>query len=494
MTMKSDRDLNYYFVGKGGPISLDPESADLIRNMVHMDHLVGTLLKEKYGNTGRTEPYMASDWTASPDNLTWDFRLKTGLQCEDGTPIDAPAFVRSFNRILKLYAKRNDLAAFNRLKGWEKFKSTDVPLDGIRAPSGNHLQFLFDTAPDGFTEFLTMPFYGFFCDANFENGKWKNQKQIISSGAYSLEPESITDDRLTLVRRKNFPLISDAAPERITIQPIEATNAVNLPKQRTILYYRQNDNVAHPDGFSIFQGAPIFLTGLVLSPHRKTVFDKIENRRTFRQMITKVMKDIPPPSTGVSKLFLGDQFYISDRHPETTHTESNAPTKFQPKEPLKVLRFALASSALGKYTEEVVVRALKELNWPYEMIDPDFKNPDFIKKRNTNLEYDIRFANVDIGANAENWVINMMFCSELAISFPDPSGKICRLVKEHEGRTGKYDRAEYVKQFEKLIEEDSAVLPLYHTGSYWLASPDIHLDQILAPTLVVPRFDQLRFQ
>jgi hypothetical protein len=161
---------------------------------------------------------------------------------------------------------------------------------------------------------------------------------------------------------------------------------------------------------------------------------------------------------------------------------------------LKVLRFALASSALGKYTEEVVVRALKELNWPYEMIDPDFKNPDFIKKRNTNLEYDIRFANVDIGANAENWVINMMFCSELAISFPDPSGKICRLVKEHEGRTGKYDRAEYVKQFEKLIEEDSAVLPLYHTGSYWLASPDIHLDQILAPTLVVPRFDQLRFQ
>jgi ABC-type transport system substrate-binding protein len=489
--MQSDRDLNYYFVGKGNAISLNPESADLIRNMVHMDHLVGTLLKEKFGNTGQSQPYMASDWSTSEDRLTWDFYLKPGLKCEDGTPIDAPAFVKSFNRTLKLFA--NDLAGFNRLKGWGKFKSSDVPLEGIQSKSSSHLQFFFDSPPDGFAEFLTMPFYGFYCEANFENGKWRNQKHIVSSGPYRLEPDSVTDDRVVLLRRNDFPLVAAAAPERIIMQSIEASDAARLKNKKTILYYRQNENAPAPEGYSIFQGAPIFLTALVLSPHRKTVFDRIENRRAFREAIQKSMKEVTPPGTGASKLFPGGRFYISGQANHSEPIEGAKSVNFVPSEPLKILRFGIRSP-LGLYTQEIVIRALKQLNWPYEMIDGDYKNPDFLKKRNTNTEFDIRLANVDIGGNAENWVINMMFCSQLAISFPDASGKICQLVKEHEGRGGKYDTGEYLAQFEKIVADDSAVLPLFHTGSYWLASPDIDLEKILEPSLVVPRLDQLRFK
>jgi hypothetical protein len=492
--MQSDRALNYYFVGKGATLSVDPESADIIRNMVHMDHLVGTLLKEKFGNTGRTQPYLASDWNTSSDGLTWDFHLKPGIKCEDGTLIDAPAFVKSFNRILKLFANRNDLAAFNRLSGWEKFKaSSDGRLEGIQAPSGNHLQFLFDSPPDGFSEFLTMPFYGFYCDANFDkDGKWKDSKKIVSSGSYRLEAGSLKDDKIILRRREDFPLVTDDSPDTVTLSSIEASEALKLPNRRTVLYYRQTEAVGRPEGFTLFEGAPIFLTALALSPHRKTVFDNVENRKAFRERVLAVMKEIPVPTA--TKLFLGNRFYISDQSQEPAHIlESGMKTAFKPGEPLKVLRFN-QSSILGKYSEEVVIRALKELNWPFELIDPDFKNPDFIKKRNTNLEYDIRFATVDIGGRPENWVINMMFCSELAISFPDASGKICQLVKKHEGQSEKYNTAEYAEQFEKIVAEDAAVIPLFHTGGYWLGSPDIELDKILEPSLVVPRFDQLRFK
>jgi hypothetical protein len=116
------------------------------------------------------------------------------------------------------------------------------------------------------------------------------------------------------------------------------------------------------------------------------------------------------------------------------------------------------------------------------------------KYGNTNREYDIRLAGVDIGASAENWVVGMMFCSQIAISFPDPSGNVCQFVKSHEGRSGHYSDKEYLKQFEKLVADDAAVIPLYHTGSYWLVSPDIDFEKVLAPTLVVPRFDKLRFK
>jgi hypothetical protein len=491
----SQRDLTYLFVGKGGPPSLDPESADIIRNMVHMDHLVGTLLKEKFGNTGRTEPYIAERWDSSPDQLTWNFYLKSGLKCEDGTPINAPGFVESFNQILRIYAKRDDLAAFSRISGWQKMKSTGATLDGIRAPSENHLELRFDTPPDGLPEFLSMAFYGFYCKSNFENGHWKDPKKIISSGPYSLEPGSLSENGLTLRKRSDYDLIQNEAPEKVIIRTIEANEAVHAPTQRSILYYRQNDGGQQPANYEVYQGAPIFLTALALSPHRTAAFDRIENRLRFKGAVRAAMKDIPVPSVGASQLHLGPEFYFAgDTKGNSGIEKETEGSTWRPDSPLKILRLSYSSNQQGTYIEQIVSKALDKLGWRYEFFDPDFKDPDFIKKRNTTREYDIRLATVDIGGTAENWVVNMMFCSQLAISFPDPSGKICKLVKEHEGRSGQYDESEYSKQFEQIVAEDSSVIPLYHTGSYWLVSHDIDFDGVLAPMLVVPRFDKLRFK
>src|ERR1700744_6102152 len=81
-------ELAYYFVGSKVMPSFDPEDGDALRNTVHLDHLVGTLLKEKYGNSGRTEHYLAERWEVSSDGLLWTFFLHSGLTCEDGSLID----------------------------------------------------------------------------------------------------------------------------------------------------------------------------------------------------------------------------------------------------------------------------------------------------------------------------------------------------------------------------------------------------------------------
>jgi peptide/nickel transport system substrate-binding protein len=48
------------------------------------------------------EGELATGWTVSPDNLTWDFKLKPGNVFPDGTPVDAAAVKFTFDRVFAL--------------------------------------------------------------------------------------------------------------------------------------------------------------------------------------------------------------------------------------------------------------------------------------------------------------------------------------------------------------------------------------------------------
>lgn len=241
------------------------------------------------------------------------------------------------------------------------------------------------------------------------------------------------------------------------------------------------------------KGAPIFLTSIVLSPHRNIWFDRAENRYLFRNKIREVLQR---EKTKLPQVFFGSNFYFSpdSENEDPIQERGSSKAAIGPREPLRILRFPYSAKKPENQVVELVTRkALDELGWTYQFYDPDFTDHDFIRKRNTNREYDIRFAAVDIGGSAENWVINMMFCSQLAISFPDPTGDICKLVAEHEGKTGQYDEKSYLNTFESIVKRDATVIPLFHSGPLWLFGSNIDAD-VMVPTMVVPRFDRITIQ
>lgn len=52
----------------------------------------------RYGADGTIQPALAESWQASPDNLSWTFKLRQGATFQDGTPFNAEAAKWNFQR------------------------------------------------------------------------------------------------------------------------------------------------------------------------------------------------------------------------------------------------------------------------------------------------------------------------------------------------------------------------------------------------------------
>ncbi|GIX07769.1 MAG: ABC transporter substrate-binding protein [Candidatus Poribacteria bacterium] len=60
--------------------------------------LIFDTLVEYQPETTEVQPGLAQEWSSSEDGLVWRFRLRSGVQFHDGTPVDANAVVFSFAR------------------------------------------------------------------------------------------------------------------------------------------------------------------------------------------------------------------------------------------------------------------------------------------------------------------------------------------------------------------------------------------------------------
>ena len=99
---------------------------------------------------------------------------------------------------------------------------------------------------------------------------------------------------------------------------------------------------------------------------------------------------------------------------------------------------------------------------------------------------------MNIGGGIENQLIKFMFCSNLGVTFSDPSRRICSLVDEYEKQYGdvvpKDAMRAYIKKFDEYVWEDASVIPVIKTGHAWLLSPDLSLETV-NPTMDTPYFD-----
>ena len=77
--------------------SLDPAGVWQTENARATIQIFDTLVSLR-GETTKIKPCLATEWSVSPDNLTWTFKLRQGVKFHDGTDFNADAVVFNFER------------------------------------------------------------------------------------------------------------------------------------------------------------------------------------------------------------------------------------------------------------------------------------------------------------------------------------------------------------------------------------------------------------
>src|SRR5713226_2318872 len=81
------------------PTVLDPATA-LEGSMPFIARQVFDTLVQYRDGGSDIEPGLATQWTVSRDGLSWTFRLREGVRCHDGTPLQARQVAESLDRII----------------------------------------------------------------------------------------------------------------------------------------------------------------------------------------------------------------------------------------------------------------------------------------------------------------------------------------------------------------------------------------------------------
>lgn len=476
-------DISYKFFTKGydpktDRFSLLVEDSDYLTNETVLNGLIGNLVK--FGSSGRIEPYLAESYRVTPDGKLWTYNLREGLLCSDGTPITAKSFVSTLTSNLKKYSKTSGTMDFELLEGWSAFKSGSIDsLSGLTY-SGNQISFKFIKRPEDLNEFLRMPYFGFWCHGS-ESPNWK--PSFVSSGPFTLNPSS-TDHEIILDKRDNWFSIGDdhKEPKQIKFSFIGENEDIES-LQRTIVEVFTANKIDSPKGFTDIYSPPIALLSMIISPIKEGPFKIKQNRIALRERLEIAKKQ---------SRFNAEFFYSSCR---SKIIESSS-TSFTQEMSGYDLNIAFQNRGYSVEDENEIKRLINvALEGSGARAHFHAKNPfedNWRKRLLSNQEFDIRMNAVDIGGSIRNLVVKMIFCSNLGVSYPDPSGRICELTKQIENNLGPVTQ-EQISKFNQILYEDASVIPLAHYGTKWIVSPEIDPSSF-ASTVISPLFEHIKLK
>jgi hypothetical protein len=468
MSFNHDQKLTVYFVKKSLPsgqaFSFDPMNSDWIDNEIILGNLIGTLVK--FNISGKIEPYLADSWQNTPDRRKWIFKLKSHLICENGQEITAKKFAENLSILLKRYSSKGSVGEFEKLNGWTKFKNNNYPsIKGLYS-NEDKIYFEFDYSVENLNEFLRLPYFGFWCDANLTNET--HVSKIISSSAYKII--NFTKNSLFLDRRSDWVLKVNNNYQKLEIQ-FKQQSEIDYTNNNSFYYFGINDNLKlNSNLVHEFMGTPTVLRSFILSPYKNGPFKSLKNRMTFQNRLRKIQSN----NEKFKSLFF-------NLNAQSSISETNI-DEFESINDDRKLTLGFTSRDFGD--EEVLeyVNLIKEIFKPLKIsVEPILKNPNENNWRQellTNKAVDIRLGGVQVGGHLTNRLLNMVFCTQLGVTYPDPSGEICKLLNEN--KTVKENRIDndFISKFNQLLYNEAVVLPLFHSGLRYAASKDIDIKTI----------------
>lgn len=483
-----------FFIGKDlPPPSFDPLNSDSLINALHVEQLLGTLVR--LTASGRYESFLAKSWSAESGRKMWRFILHKNLSCEDGTPINASSYKHGLEISLKRFGKGQLIPLLENLDGYASYAAgTDASIKGILAKDELTIEFSFTTpVTSGFLEYLGLPFMAFFCPGNFNaKSEWADENHIVSSASYRLDKWD-RKGPVHLVPRTDWPLNKNKPIPSVTIHRKEIDSSVKNTPFAIVLSFAQKDR-AVLDKYQIVNQIPTILSAISLSADPSSPFYQKATRQKFKALIEKENEGNPWSSEQILKT---STFYSGTKkttRPNNGHARTTNKSSKRHRTKVRVLIPSNPGEA-SKYMLTHIERSLHSLGMEAVHILNENPQKDLPNLLRNPKAWDIRIVNVDIGGGIENQLIKFMFCSNLGISFPDPNGRICALVSSYETKYGddipKKELTLYLDQFNDILDDDSAVIPFFKSGKTWLVSPSIDIS-FLSPAIVVPFFDLAR--
>lgn len=448
-----------------------------------MKHLVGTLVR--YKNGGEFQPYLSSKWNVEDGGRIWKFQIHDGLICENGESISATSYKKSFEKIIPTYRAKSSLPYLDQLIGVGKSLSPGDPISGITSEN-NTLIFSFSSPVlSGFLDYLSMPYYGYFCDENFKDGIWKSAKSIVSSGPFKLSIYGSESKTSVLNIRTDWHLTQGLpeAPQAVAIHWGSEDRAVELEHS---IAQSIDGHFPGTESFQKVLGAPDILFSVILDINQVSPFRDLALRKKFLSVFRNIQTSMPAfvgkNSTTTNTVFI-DQKLIAE------NVGNSEEVKFEGEE-IEVLSIKSESEEV-RYIEDIVSKALTQMkiHFKFRRIgeDPEIKNID----KASRTKFSVRIASVFSGATYDSWVTDMMFCSDMGISFPDPSKRVCEVVKSALSGKNKLNRKDIGNRVAEIVNEDAAVIPVLHIRNAFYFSPDLNVDQV-APDTIVLSFEDLR--
>lgn len=473
----------------GNAFSLAPETSDITDNRLILGSVIGTLVR--YGPSGLIEPALAESWKVSTDQLRWEFNLRPNLKCDDGEMIDAPTFVKHLKSALLRYAKSSKLMTFNHLKGWDQFNlNGQQEALGLKADGSLRIIFEFDTKTDEPLDSFTVAYFGFWCSHNFNGEKFRQDSKFISSGPYEILTAP-KENSVVVQRSKNW-MESDLGDfKTIEFKAEKLKNKIGRYQNTIVRLGMIPPHIEDKDQFNLVKGPPIYLTAFVLSPFIKDgLFKLAKNRKIFRDRLRRLQY---PELFSANNLFRA-KFFYENAPSQINYASTMGEKLIYSGQEVNINTPFRMGEEVEKALREIIISIMPEI--PKDKLlfnDFKFDLSEYQKKIADNSYYDIRIPSVNIGGHITNSGtsgVEMMLCTKMGVSFPDPSGEVCHLSSSYTKLDKPVDQ-NFIDQFNQILYDDASVIPFFHSGLTWLYSKDIDVKTVPSG-IGFPIFERLK--
>ncbi|MFC0215923.1 ABC transporter substrate-binding protein [Paenibacillus chartarius] len=221
------------------PDSLDPHRSGLAVAVRAFRTIYDSLVVQLPDNT--IKPWLATDWTVSPDGKSYTFKLRKDVKFHDGTPFNAEAVKYSFDRIIDPATKAANATALLR-----PYKSSEIIDDytiklNLETPSVAFLGNL-SQAMLGIVSPTAAKQYGDQFGKNpvgtgpFKFVKWVDNSEIRveRNPDYSWGPELVVNKGQSYLDAITFKIIPEEATRIGSVQSGQVTAAETVPPQNVV--------------------------------------------------------------------------------------------------------------------------------------------------------------------------------------------------------------------------------------------------------------------